>query len=149
MLAVIPSTILAGRVLDRIRNRKRVLTAALLVVVILLPWSFQLGSVDAVVPYMLVLGLVAGFIPTATFTLAPETMPSPQLAGLALGIVSVGQNLGMFFGPPIVGGIVAGGNWGAGVIPLVASIAIGMVASLLLQARRIKTPAAITETHPL
>jgi MFS family permease len=138
LLAIIPSTILAGWVLDRTRNRYRVLTAALLIAGILLIWSFQLSNPSMVVPYLLVLGLVGGFIPTSTFTLAPETMPRPELAGLALGIVSVGQNLGMFVGPPVVGAIIAGGNWAAGVIPLVGSIAIGFAASLLLHRRHTK-----------
>lgn len=144
-LAVIPSTILAGWLLDRIRNRQLTLTLALLISGVLLIWSFQLGSASVVVPYMLVLGFVAGFVPTATFTLAPETAPSPQLAGLALGIVSVGQNLGMFFGPPLVGAIVANGQWEAGAIPLFSSIAVGVAASLLLQGRRATTRPALTE----
>ncbi len=131
-LTVIPSTIIAGRLMDRMRNRYRALTAVLLATGILLAASFQLGSPGAVAPYMLILGLTAGFIPTATFTLAPETMPNPLRAGLALGIVSVGQNLGMFFGPPVVGAAVAGGNWGAGILPLVISMAVGAAASLVL-----------------
>ncbi len=147
-LAVIPSTIIAGRVLDRIRNRQLVLAAALLTSGVLLIWSFQLSSASAVVPYMLVLGLVAGFVPTATFTLAPETVPSLQFAGIALGIVSVGQNVGMFFGPPVVGAFIAHGNWGAGVIPLLSAITIGVAASIVLQARRAKAPVAISTTQP-
>ena len=53
-------------------------------------------------------------------------MPYPQFAGLALGIVSVGQNLGMFFGPPITGAAVAA--------------AIGVAASVVLQGKRAKVP---------
>ena len=138
-LVVIPSAILAGRVLDRVKNRHLVMTVALAIAGVLLFWCFQLGSANAIVPYTIVLSLVAGFVPTATFTLAPETMPDPKFAGLALGIVSVGQNVGMFFGPPIVGNLIAGGNWAAGVIPLMIAVAIGVVASIVLRARQPQT----------
>jgi len=139
-LALVPTAIVAGRVLDRFKQQRHlILSAALVISGLLFVASFQLGSVNAIVPYMIVIGLVAGFIPTATFTLAPETMPDPRFAGLALGMVSVGQNLGMFFGPPIVGAAIAGGNWSAGIIPLLISLAIGVVASIVLRARQSPT----------
>jgi sugar phosphate permease len=144
-LAIIPSTIIAGWVLDHLKRRHLVLIAAMLLSGFLFIVSFQLGSAAAIVPYMLVLGLVGGFIPTATFTLAPETMPDPRFAGLALGLVSVGQNLGMFFGPPIVGANIATGNWAAGIAPLLISMAIGVAASIILRARHSQAPAVITE----
>ena len=83
-LAVIPSTLVAGRVLDRVRNRHMVMTVALAIAGVLLFWCFQLGSVDVIVPYTVALSFVAGFVPTTAFTLAPETMPDPRWAGLPL-----------------------------------------------------------------
>jgi MFS family permease len=142
-LAVIPGAIIAGRVIDRVRNRHLVMTVALALSGVLLFWCFQLDSVNAIVPYTLTVSFVAGFVPTAAFTLAPETMPDLRWAGLALGIISVGQNLGMFFGPPIVGNLIAGGNWAAGVIPLVIAAAIGVVASIGLQARQAGKPTVV------
>jgi MFS family permease len=138
-LAVIPSAIIAGRVLDRVKNRPLVLTVSLALSGVLLFWCFQLGSASMIVPYTILLSFVAGFVPTSTFTLAPETMSDPRWAGLALGIVSVGQNLGMFFGPPIVGNLIAGGTWAAGVTPLVIAAAIGVAASIVLRARQTST----------
>jgi len=149
MLAVIPSTLIAGRILDRVKNRYLVLTAAMLVVGIFSIWSFRLGSADVIVPYMLALGFASGFVPTAVFTLAPETMPGPERASLALGIVSVGQNLGMFFGPPAVAAVIASGNWEAAVIPLVAAGFIGLVAAVWLHARRIRSRSAMSEAPQL
>ena len=145
-LAVIPTTIIAGWVLDRFKQRYLILTAALAVSGLLFVVSFQLGSANAIAPYMIALGLVGGFIPTATFTLAPETMPDPRFAGLALGIVSVGQNLGMFFGPPMVGSAIASGNWSAGIMPLVVALVIGLAAAIGLGARQTKSPAVKVET---
>jgi MFS family permease len=144
-LAVIPSTIIAGRVLDRFKQRHLILTAALVISGLLMVMSFQLGSANVIVPYMIALGLVGGFIPTATFTLAPETMPDPLFAGLSLGIVSVGQNLGMFFGPPLVGSAIAGGNWVAGILPLVVALVVGVAAAVWLSIRQTKSQAVKVE----
>jgi MFS family permease len=147
-LAVIPSTMVAGWVLDRTRNRKAVLAAAFLGSGLLLSWSFRLGSAGLVAPYFIVLGAVAGFIPTTAFTLAPETMPRPELAGLALGILSVGQNLGAFLGAPAVAAVIRNGNWAAGVIPLVAAIALGLGATWLLNVQPAPGRPAVTEPPP-
>jgi MFS family permease len=142
-LIVILSTIIAGRVLDRVKNRHLVMTLALVICGIVLFWGFQLGSANVIIPYSVMLSLVSGFVPTTIFTLAPETMPDLRLAGLALGIVSVGQNVGMAFAPPIVGGLIDGGNWTAGVMPLMIAMAIGVAASIVLRARQPRLTASI------
>jgi MFS family permease len=71
-------------------------------------------------------------------------MPDPRWAGLALGIVSVGQNMGMFFGPPVVGNLIAGGNWAVGVIPLMLAVANGVVASVVLRAKQTRSTEPVT-----
>ena len=131
-LAVIPATMIAGWVLDRTRNRRLVLAAALMGSGLLLWWGFRLGNVALVAPYFLALGGVGGFIPTTAFTLAPETMPRPELAGLALGILSVGQNLGAVLGAPAIAAVVADGQWEAGVLPVVGALVLGLIATFWL-----------------
>lgn len=137
-LAVIPSLIVAGWVLNRIKKRELVLALSLLVVGALMAWAFRLGDTGTVVPYMLALGTAAGFIPTTVFTLAPEMAPrsgpagAPQQIGVALGMVSIGQNLGMFIGPPLIGWVIAQGHWEMGNVPLMLTMALGAAASLLL-----------------
>ncbi len=134
-LSIIPSMLLAGWVLDHAKNRELVLTIALLLTGILLMWSFRLTDANMAALYMLALGLVAGFVPTAIFTLAPDLAPASELAGVALAIVSIAQNLGTFIGPPVIGAFVAGGTWDAGIAPLVVAIAIGVLVSLFLMSR--------------
>ncbi|MCC6190082.1 MAG: MFS transporter [Anaerolineales bacterium] len=133
MLAVIPATLTAGWLLDRTRQRGRVLTMALLAWGLLFLLSFRLPGRAPAALYMLVLGFTTGFIPTTIFTLTPEALPRPELAGWAIGLVSVGQNLGMFLGPPTVGAAIKEGQWSAGVAPLVLAVSIGVAASLALQ----------------
>ncbi len=131
-LAVIPAALAAGWVLDRTRQRKWVAAAALGVCGVLLWWGFRLPAEAVVAPYFLVLGAIAGFIPTTAFTLAPETMPRPELAGLALGILSVGQNLGAVLGAPVIARLIADGRWEAGALPVVGALLLGLVAILFL-----------------
>jgi predicted MFS family arabinose efflux permease len=87
-LAGIPGNIIAGWTLTRTQRRYRLLVLAFATTAILFAGSFQLGSLGLVAPYMMLLGFASNFVPTAVFTLAPETMDHPALAGLALAIAS-------------------------------------------------------------
>jgi predicted MFS family arabinose efflux permease len=132
-LAGIPANIIAGGVLDRIRNRGMLLVAPLLAAGVVFFWSFRLQSGAVVLPYMMLVGATAGFIPPTIFTLAPQTMRDPASAGLAIGIISVGQNFGQLLGPPAVAAAIGNVNWESGALPLVLSMAIGLAASFWLQ----------------
>ena len=86
-----PGNLAAGWAINRTTHRHLLLTATFVVTGILLAWSFHLRARAMVVPFMLMLGFVSNWIPTVTFTLAPETMPSIEYAGLGLAIVLAGQ----------------------------------------------------------
>jgi nitrate/nitrite transporter NarK len=136
-LAAIPANIAAGWLMDRVKDRYRMLPVAFLITTVLFFWSFRLGSVAVVVPYMIALGLASNFIPTATFTLAPETMPRLEYAGLALGMVMAGTNVGGVAGPPALGAILSGGNWAMGGVCSSAVMALGTLVAWVL-ARRLR-----------
>jgi hypothetical protein len=63
---------------------------------------------------MLALGFATNSIPTSVFTLAPETMPTLQLAGLGLAMANIGSGLGGLTGPPDLGSVLSGSSWTAG-----------------------------------
>lgn len=134
-LAAIPSTILAGWLLGRLKNRYALLPLAFAFTGILFFWSFRLGDVSVVVPFMIALGFVSNFIPTAAFTFAPETMPSVELAGLGLAIVMVGSNLGGLAGPPSLGAIISASGWTAGSTCLVIVASLGTITSWFMARR--------------
>ena len=90
-----------------------------------------------VVPYMIALGFASNFIPTLTFTFAPETMPSIEFAGLSMAIATVGSNLGLLTGPPTLGSILSTGNWTAGSTFLMIVMGVGTIASWVV-ARRLR-----------
>lgn len=120
-----------GWIINHIPHRPALLVAAMVVTGILLWWGFRLGSVSAVVPYMLGLGLASNMVPTAVFTLAPETVKQPEAIGLSVAAINAVSNLSVLLGPPIVAAIVAGGRWAAGSSFLAAVTGLGILTSLL------------------
>jgi predicted MFS family arabinose efflux permease len=130
-LAGIPGNLFAGWILNRTRHRYRVLVLGFLVAGILFIPGFRLGSAAIVIPYMLVLGFVANIIPTTGFTLAPETMPAPSLAGLALAILSIGSGLGILVGPPSVGAVISARGWTAAGVLLVLVMGAGLATAVI------------------
>jgi predicted MFS family arabinose efflux permease len=130
-VAGIVANVTAGWAINRARSRYGLLTAIFFGSGVLFFWGFRLGSVGAVVPYMLGLGFASNFIPTSLFTLAPETATRPEFTGLALATLNMGANLGILIGPPVLGSIVARGNWTPGSICLVIVMGAGTMVSMI------------------
>jgi sugar phosphate permease len=130
-LAGIVSNVSAGWLMNHTPHRAGVPAIALAVTAALFWWGFRLASPGMVVPYMLALGFVSNLIPTAVFTLAPETVKQPEVIGLAMAAINVLSNVGLFLGPPAVGAAVAGGQWAAGSSVLVSVTGMGLAAALL------------------
>ncbi|HHW04226.1 MAG TPA: MFS transporter [Thermoanaerobacterales bacterium] len=124
--------ITAGWLLGKVKNRNSVLVVAVLLSTILYPLGFRLNSQSNILPYIITLGVIPAFIPTTIFTLAPESMPAPELGGLAMGIVNLGSNFGSMIGPPIVGSAVkSGGGWASGSYPILVIMLIALAASII------------------
>lgn len=110
MIVTIGSCPLAGWISDRIGSRKWVIIGPFTVVAVLLLFPFTVTGwlIPAV---MILLGLVGGAIPTATFASVPEVMKRPHLAGIGMAVLAFGQNLGMFIGPVVFGKMVELTTW--------------------------------------
>jgi MFS family permease len=145
-LAAIPGNLAAGWAVDRTSRRHALLTAAFAVTGLMLAWSFGLGAVWMVAPYMLTMGFFSNWIPTVTFTLAPEKIPSVEFAGLGLAIAISLGNVGSLVGPPVLAAAVEGGEWTAGSTLVVLAMAAGGLATLGVWwlARRPAAPARAT-----
>lgn len=134
MILTIISCPLGGWVSDRIGSRKLVITIPMLVIaaMFLLPFSITGWLIPA---FMVVLGLLAGAIPTATFAAVPEVMEKPQLAGMGMAAVAVGQNLGMVIGPVMFGKLVETTSWATAGYVLIPFCVIGAIAGWLVKVR--------------
>lgn len=103
---------LGGWISDRINSRRLAFSIPFLAFApfFVLPYIVTGWAIAAVV---LLQGILAGAVPTATFAATPELVRKPELAGLGLAIVLVGQNLGQLVGPMIFGAAVASWGWAA------------------------------------
>jgi MFS family permease len=125
---------LGGWISDRIGSRKLVYTVALLLVAAM--WLLPFKITGWLIPvFAVVLGIIAGPVPTAIFAAVPEVMGRPQLAGIGMAVVALGQSLGMFIGPVLFGKLVEMIGWtGAGYILIPISL-LGVVAGWLVKVR--------------
>jgi MFS family permease len=131
---VLLSAPLAGWVSDRIGSRRLVIAVPMLLTAGLILLPFRVTGAPLILT-MIVLGLLMGGIPTATFAAAPEIMGSPQLAGMGLAVVAVGQNLGMVVGPALFGALVGLAGWLTASLWLIPFCVLGFAAAWLIRIR--------------
>jgi len=107
---VLVSAPLAGWFSDRIGSRRLVFSIPFLGIAVMLLFPFKVVDWQ-IYAFMILLGFIAGSVPTAVFAAAPEVMQKPELAGLGMAVLMFGQNLGMFIGPILFGILVESLGW--------------------------------------
>jgi nitrate/nitrite transporter NarK len=134
MITVLFSAPLAGILSDKIGSRKALFTWPFLVLALMMLFPFTITG--GLIPlWMILMGVIAGAIPTATFAAAPEIMGKPELAGMGMAVVAVGQNLGMFIGPVIFGILVDSSGWATAGYWMIPALILGLVAGWLVKVR--------------
>lgn len=125
--------IVMGFVLNKVKKRSILLLACTIITAIFMCLTFKVTSPDLVMPFMLATGLVYSMLPAVIFTIAPEAATSPATIGITMGIVILGQNIGGFVAPILIGAVVEGngGVWDAATLPLVVVGIVSFVAALL------------------
>lgn len=131
-LGGVVAAVIVGALLNKIRNRKRfgmgVLVAYGLVSIV----GMYLQSATPLIVFVVVYAFVDAGFPCVLWTMTAQTVKKPALAGVALGVVSIGFNLGVLLGPPIVGAVVDAAGWHAGAwvicgVCVLAGVALGFV----------------------
>ena len=133
-LGLLVSAPLAGWVSDRIGSRKLVFSLPLLAIALMMLFPYKVTGWQ-IYAYMILLGLIVGAVPTATFAAAPEVMEKPELAGLGLAVVMFGQNLGMFIGPIMFGNLVERLGWVTAGYAMIPFLVLGFVAGWMVKVR--------------
>lgn len=133
-IMVLISAPLAGWLSDRIGSRRLVFSLPFLVIAILLLLPFRATGWQ-IYAVLALLGLVAGANPTATFAAAPEVMRKPQWAGMGLGVIMVGQNLGLLIGPVLFGSFVRDLGWVVAGYTLIPVCLLGFISAWLVKVR--------------
>jgi predicted MFS family arabinose efflux permease len=134
MIMTIFSAPLGGFVSDKINSRKLVIVVPFIIVALffLVPFNVTGGLIPIL---MITMGILAGPIPTATFATVPEVMAKPQLVGIGMAVLALGQNLGMFIGPTIFGILVASMGWVTAGYIMIPICLVGIIAGWLVKVR--------------
>jgi nitrate/nitrite transporter NarK len=133
-IMVLGSAPLAGWLSDRLGSRRLVLALPFLAIAGMMALPFHLSG-WILYAFMVLLGLIAGAVPTATFAATPEVMGNPRMAGIGLAVVSLGQNLGMVIGPVLFGLFVESMGWAAAGYWLIPVCLLGFVAGWMVKVR--------------
>lgn len=124
----------AGWLSDRLGSRRVLFSLPFLLMAFLLLFPFQVTG-WLIIAVMSLLGLFMGVIPAATFAAAPDIMGKPQLAGLGMAVVLVGQNIGQLVGPILFGRLVQGLGWSTAGYLIIPVCILGFVSGWMVNLR--------------
>ena len=105
------AAVIVGALLNKIRNRKMFGAIALALFGIVSVWGMNMGNPMFLLPFVIIYPFVDASFPCVLWTMTAQTVKKPELAGVALGVVSIGFNLGILLGPPIIGAVVDAAGW--------------------------------------
>lgn len=103
-------SMVAGLVSDKLGSR-RVLGGMSLIIS---------GGLFAIIPFtptpafpvlIILLGMIPPILPVCVFSAATEVIDDPSRSGVAMGLISMGQNIGLTVGPTIFGAVAQGAGW--------------------------------------
>jgi MFS family permease len=127
MLGIVGCPI-AGWISDRLGSRRVICVMPLMAMLLLWPMVSVAGS-KLVSLLAMVIAFLAGFPPTGIFSAVSEVVREEELRGMAMGVIQIGQNVGLLLGPVAFGLVIQffGGGQMA-FLALVPVTAIGVVA---------------------
>ena len=73
--------------------------------------------------------------PNMLVRIVPEVMANPQLAGIGMAVLALGQNLGMFIGPALFGRLIDTMSWTTAGYLLIPVFMVGIGAGWLVKVR--------------
>lgn len=132
-------TWIVGAALDRLHNRKIVGVIGLVVYGALGIVAFTATAVPVIYVFTFTYTIFEALAVTAIWAIAPETAKDPRYAGVALGVLNIGLNLGTLLSAPVSGAIQQQFGW-VGVAMSFCGVAILGAAALLA----VKMPKAVS-----
>ena len=131
-------TWIVGAVLDRLHDRKIVGVIGLVVYGALGIAAFTATAVPVIYVFTFTYTIFEALAVTAIWAIAPETAKDPRYAGVALGVLNIGLNLGTLLSAPVSGAIQQQFGW-VGVAMSFCVVAVLGAAALLA----VKMPKAV------
>lgn len=110
-LGAVFAAIIWGSILNKVKNHKVFGSLMLLLYGAVIIWGMVIGSPMLIVPFVIVYAFADAGFPCVLWTMTAMTVKKPELSGVALGVVSIGFNLGILIGPPLTGAIAQAMGW--------------------------------------
>jgi MFS family permease len=127
MVVVITTAPLVGWLVDRIGSPRRIILYSFIALAGFMALPFSISG-WMILASMVLLGILAGAIPTCTFTSVPELVGKAAPAGIGMGVIMVGQNMGQLLGPLVFGRLVETIGWTMAGICTIPVLIIGFMA---------------------
>ena len=125
----------AGLVSDRMGSRKMICLVPMILLIVLLPAPYFLGTA-IIIPLLALTGFVAGFVPTGIYATGADAVRDRRLAGLVMALIATGQNTGILLGPLLLGWILdCSGSWHLAFLALAPVSALGALSVWMVRIR--------------
>jgi MFS family permease len=125
---------LGGYFSDRTGSRKLIIVIPLILLTITFLFPFK--ATGQMIPLlMIVMGAVGAPAATNLLAAVPEVLVLPQLAGIGMAVMALGQNIGMFVGPILFSSLVESFGWLTAGYLLIPICLIGIIAGWLIKVR--------------
>lgn len=124
------AAVIIGALLNLVKNRKVFGVVMLVCYGAASVFGMFMDNPGFLIGFVVAYGFVDAGFPCVLWTMAAQTVKKPELAGVALGVVSIGFNVGVLLGPPIVGAIVEAAGWHAGAIAICAACVLSAIVLL-------------------
>lgn len=122
------AAIIIGAILNKITNRKLFGMGALILYGVMSLVGMWFLAPELLPIFVVVYAFADASFPCVLWTMSAQTVKKSELSSVALGVVSIGFNLGIVLGPPLVGAIVENAGWHIGAIFILVCCVIAAVA---------------------
>lgn len=120
--------VIVGYILNKVKNRTRFLLFGFIIYALLIYACFEVTSVVFVIALVFIYPMFDAQIPCTLWTICPQIAKRPELAGVALGVLNIGLNLGTIIGAPVTGWSVESFGWsGAAILLAIVSLVGGLI----------------------
>jgi predicted MFS family arabinose efflux permease len=134
MFVILVASPLVGILLDKFGAHKAIMIGGFGVLMVMMLFPFTLSG-GAITVWMVLLGLIGGSLPVACFSAVPGIMRKPQLAGIGMAVMMIGQNVGQLIGAPLFGALAESAGWAAAGYGMIPALTLGLAASWLVKTR--------------
>ncbi len=132
-LGGVVAAVIVGALLNHVKNRKLFGAVILVAYGIVSVFGMTLDNPTPLMAFVVVYAFVDAGFPCVLWTMTAQTAKRPELSGVALGVVSIGFNLGVLLGPPIIGAVVDSLGWTAAAWTICGCCIVAAVAVMLVR----------------